>query len=118
MAEAVLLLVLGGIALIFIIVFVQWLNKKKEKACIEQNDTSANRVLKHIYYQVKKRDSIAEDIVLRDLDFKPTEMERILKALVDTRMICIKEGDVTLTDFGKNYAEVFLNVDPKKKSTL
>lgn len=118
MAEAVLLLVLGGIALILIIVFIQWLNKKKEKACIEQGDTSANQVLKHIYYQVKKRDAVAQDVVLHDLDFKPTQMDKILEGLVTSRMICIKDRDITLTDFGKNYAEVFLNVDPKKKSPL
>jgi len=118
MGEAVLLLVLGGIALILIIVAVQYLNRKRDKACLEQGDTSANLVLKHIYYQTKKRDAVAEDILLKDLDYKPTIMEKILKSLVDSRMICIKDGDVTITDFGKNYAEVFLNVDPKKKSSL
>lgn len=114
MAEAVLLLVIGVIALIIIIVTIQYLNRRKDKACLERQDTSANIVLKHIYYQVEKKDSIAEDILLKDLDYKPTVMEKILESLVTSRMICIKDGDVTLTDFGKNYCEVFLNVSGKK----
>lgn len=114
MAEAVLLLVIGGIFLVIIIGIITWANKKKEKAICEDGQCNNNEAtaLRKIYSQCKKTGAIADDVLLADLDWRPKQFEVLIGTLKLKRMIEVDHsGDIKLTDFGKNYCEVFLGMD-------
>jgi predicted oxidoreductase len=110
MAEAVLLLVIGGIFLILVIGFITWLNRRTKKVCEDgQAEPNEAKALKAIYEQCKKTGAIADDVLLATLDWRPKQLEIVLGTLKLKRMIEVNmDGDITLTDFGKNYCEVFL----------
>lgn len=111
MAEAVLLLVIGGIFLVAVLGIWTWANNKKNKAVCEDGQVMPNEAiaLKKIYAQVKKTGAIASDVLLADLDWRPKQFDVMIGTLKLKRMIDVDvSGDIQLTEFGKNYCEVFL----------
>lgn len=111
MAEAVLLLVIGAIFLIIVFSIFSWFNNKKQKLIIEDGQTTPNdsKALRIIYEQCKKTGAIADDVLLAKLDWRPKQLDVVLGSLKLKLMIEVdSSGDITLTDFGKAYCEVFL----------
>jgi hypothetical protein len=110
---ALLAFVIGGT---IVIVLMHKKNKKEKEEKLEKDSFAFKRqeVLKIVYEKSKKAGKIAGMPIrilkiTEELNMMPKDLQLIYQSLQQDKLIHLENDSLYLTDFGKDYVEIFVN---------
>jgi len=109
-------IVIGGILVGLFVFFILREKTRREQAAKKfRDDFSSKRkeVLKKIYTTSKKTGKIAGMpvrvlLLVEKMNMMPKDLKKILTSLEKEKLIHAERDSVSITDFGKDYIEIFM----------